>query len=268
MGAQAVVLLRLDLDTEDDLQRLDQAHDRARVLLVKAQVPRDAHTQHDRGRQAVLSGERRHRHRHRGRTGEILVQNTGDSRQLLVVSGQRVRVRAGVRHLILKGLNEDRVVYVELLHVLEEAGHEPPQAQARGGAGHHEQAQAALRDGDHVVEHLGPHQNRGFGVVAVLQLRGDGSIVVEVVHVEAGALIARVERAVNHVEGVLTVARGFLRGVEADQHDGRVVVLLGGLAQAQLAEQSLLRGLFCGGGLGESVKESGGREVRLAHRCP
>ena len=174
----------------------------------------------------MLGGERRHRHRHRGRTGVVLVQNTGDCRQLLVVSGQRVRVRAGVRHLILEGLNEDRVVHVELLHVLEETVHETLQAQAGGGAGHHEQAQAALRDGDHVVEHLGPHQGCGFGVVAVLQLRGDGSIVVEVVHVEAGALIARVERAVNHVEGVLAVARGFLRGVETDQHDGRVVVFL------------------------------------------
>ena len=173
-----------------------------------------------------------------------------------------------MRHLILKGFNEDCVVHVEFLHVLEEAGHEPLHAHARGGAGHHEQAQVTLRDGDHVVEHLGPHQDRGFGVVAVLQLRGDGSIVVEVVHVEAGALIARVERAVNHVEGVLAVARGFLRGVEADQHDGRVVVLLGGFAQAQLAEQALLRGLFCGGGLDESIKESGGWEVRLAHRCP
>ena len=116
----------------------------------------------------MLGGERRHRHRHRGRTGVVLVQNTGDCRQLLVVSGQSVRVRAGVRHLILKGLDEDRVVYVEFLHVLEEAGHEPPQAQAGSGAGHHEQAQATLRDSDHVVEHLGPHQNRGIGVVAVL----------------------------------------------------------------------------------------------------
>ena len=184
------------------------------------------------------------------------------------MSGQRVRVRAGVRHLVLEGLNEDGVVHVELLHVLEEAVHEPLQAQARGGAGHHEQAQVTLRDGDHVVEHLGPHQDRGFGVVVVQQLRGDGTVVVEVVHVEAGALVARVEGAVNHVEGVLAVARGFLGGVKADQHDGRVVVLLGGFAQAQLAEQALLRGLFGGGGLGESVKESGGWEVRLAHRCP
>ena len=45
-------------------------------------------------------------------------------------------------------------------------------------------------------------------------------------------LIGSVERAVNNVEGILTVARGFLRGVEADQHDGRVVVLFGGFAQA------------------------------------
>ena len=44
VGAQAVVLLRLNLNAEDDFQRLDQAHDRARVLLVKAQIPRDAHT--------------------------------------------------------------------------------------------------------------------------------------------------------------------------------------------------------------------------------
>ena len=102
------------------------------------------------------------------------------------MSCQRVRVRAGVRHLIFKGFNEDRVVHVEFLHVLEEAGHEPLQAQVgrglspRAGAGD-------ARDGDHVVENLGPHQNRGFGVVVVQQLRGDGTVVVEVVHVEAGA---------------------------------------------------------------------------------